>query len=252
MDTDAVTLRFYQELNDFLPSEQKGKEFQVTWAGKRSVKDLVESCGVPHVEVDLILMNGKSVDFQTAVKPGCRLSVYPVFESLDIGPVQRLRPAPLRIPRFVVDVHLGKLARKLRLLGFDTIWSNDGEDDELARIADREERILLTRDRGLLMRSRVSRGVWIRSTDPNRQIREIVEKLDLRAAAEPFGRCSACNGALEPTEEESETNRARLEAPPRVRERETVYRRCAACGKLYWDGDHLPAIKAWMAELGVI
>ena len=118
-----VTIRFYEELNDFLEPSRRKSDIEIVFPERRSVKDLIESFGVPHVEVDLILVNGESVDFSRIVADGDRISVYPVFETLDIGPVTRLRPDPLREPRFVLDVHLRKLARRLRLLGFDVDFS---------------------------------------------------------------------------------------------------------------------------------
>ena len=158
--------RFYEELNDFLPPGRRKVTFVHAWKGTASVKDIVESLGVPHTEVDLILANGESVDFAYRPKDGDRISVYPMFESFDISPAQRLRPRPLREPRFVLDGHLGRLARYLRMLGFDTLWSNDADDEKLAHISQQQTRTLLTRDQGLLKRKDVTRGYWVRSTAP--------------------------------------------------------------------------------------
>jgi len=130
---------------------------------------------VPHTEIDLILVDGRSVRFDRRLRGGERIAVYPEFERFDISPLHRLRPKPLREPRFVADVHLGTLARFLRLLGFDTRYGNGLDDAELAAITSREKRILLTRDVGLLKRRAVVRGQWLRSHDPERQVEEIVE-----------------------------------------------------------------------------
>src|SRR5205085_4125837 len=127
--------RFYEELNDFLPEERRRISFPVEIDRARSVKDAIESVGVPHTEVDLIVVDGVSVDFAHVLRGGERVAVYPVFERLDISPVVRLRPLPLRDPRFVADTHLGKLARHLRMAGFDTLWTNHQDDDEIVRIA---------------------------------------------------------------------------------------------------------------------
>lgn len=153
-----VTIRCYAELNDFLPRQRRYRSFTHPWPGRTSIKDLIESLGIPHTEIDLILVNGKSVDFSYLVQPGDRISVYPVFESIDITPLVRVRPRPLREPRFVLDTHLGKLASYLRLLGFDTVYQNDADDATLARISATEHRILLTQDRGLLKRRLVTHG----------------------------------------------------------------------------------------------
>jgi uncharacterized protein with PIN domain/sulfur carrier protein ThiS len=230
----TVNLRFYEELNEFLPPARRRIEFEHAFPISRSVKDLVEALGVPHTEVDLILVNGRSVDFTYIVQDGDRISVYPVFETIDISPVVRLRPRPLRWSRFVADVHLGKLARLLRLLGFDTLYRSDYRDDELARIAVADGRILLTRDRELLKRSAITRGYWVRTTDPSRQIEEVLARLDLQRAVRPFGRCLRCNGAIGPLG----AGEVPPEVPPRVRLAHDRFWRCADCRQVYWEGSH--------------
>ena len=128
----SVTIRFYGELNDFLPLERRQRDIAVSFVVAPSAKDSIESLGVPHTEVDLILANGVSVDFGYRLADHDRISVYPVFERLDIGGVTRVRPEPLRRISFVADAHLGALARRLRLLGFDTLYDHDWPDDVLA------------------------------------------------------------------------------------------------------------------------
>jgi hypothetical protein len=162
--------RFYGSLNDLLPPVRQGVTFTHSFAGRVSVKDMIESLGVPHPEIELILANGEAIDFAYLVQDGDRLSVYPFFKSLDLFPLLRVRPEPLDEPRFVLDTHLGRLAAYLRLLGFDTCYRNDYPDDELAHIASTEKRILLTRDRGLLKRSAVIHGYCVRNTSPRRQL----------------------------------------------------------------------------------
>src|ERR1019366_5098447 len=152
----VANFRFYAELNDFLLLERRFTEFAYGFLDAAPVKDRIESFGVPHTEIDLILVNGQSVDFAYRVQDGDRISVYPVFEAFDIAGLTRLRPEPLREPRFVLDTHLGKLAAYLRLTGFDTLYQNCWGDEELARISRDEHRILLTRDVGLLKRSAVT------------------------------------------------------------------------------------------------
>ncbi len=166
--------RFYAELNDFLPPPRRGVEVVHEFRGGPSVKDVIESLGVPHTEIDLILADGESVDFSWILREGARVSVYPVFEAIDIAPLTRVRPAPLREVRFVLDVHLGRLARYLRMLGFDARWRNDAPDDEIARVAAAERRVVLTRDAGLLKRRIVSHGYRVREIDPRRQLAEVV------------------------------------------------------------------------------
>jgi uncharacterized protein with PIN domain len=239
MGPSEATFRFYAELNDFLPAERRKVEIPYRFHVPPSVKDAIEALGVPHVEVDLILVNGISVGFDHRLGNGDRVSVYPVFESLDISPAVRLRAAPLRRPAFVVDVHLRRLARFLRLLGFDTLHSNDFEDAELVEISVREGRILLTRDRQLLKHGRVTHGYWVRSTDPVEQAREVVRRFDLADGVRPFSRCPACNGRLEPVDKEAVAD----EIPPKTARWLDEYVRCDGCGKLYWRGTHFERLE---------
>jgi uncharacterized protein with PIN domain len=240
-----VTLRFYEELNDFLPEERRKRDFTVQLESRTSVKDLIESLGVPHVEVDLILADGESVGFGHIVEQTQRIAVYPVFESLDIGEVQHLRPRPLRVPRFVLDVHLGWLARRLRMLGFDCLYENDAGDDRLAQLSADEGRILLTRDRELLKRKVVTRGSWVRATDPAQQVTEILDRLDLRGAIRPFGRCPRCNGTLEEVDAAEVEDRVPAESFAAF----DRFWRCAACGRPYWRGSHVETLEEWMRGL---
>src|SRR5688572_2235611 len=142
--------RFYEELNDFLPRERRKRSFEHAFDGTPSVKDRIESLGVPHTEVDLILVDGEPVDFAHRLRGGERVAVYPMFERFDVAGLTRVRAEPLRDPKFVLDVHLGRLAAFLRVLGFDCVYFNDLHDDEIVRIARAERRIVLTRDIGLL------------------------------------------------------------------------------------------------------
>lgn len=226
--------RFYAELNDFLPPGRRYITFAHSFEYRTAVKDLIEALGVPHTEVDLILVNGESVDFAYWVQAGDQISVYPVFESIDITPLVRVRPQPLREPRFVLDTHLGRLAAYLRMLGFDTLYRNDLADDELARISSREHRILLTRDPGLLKRSIVTHGYWLRETNPQRQLTEILRRFDLIEAITPFQRCLRCNGLLQPIAKEAVSDRL----PPRARQLYDEFHICQVCGRVYWKGPH--------------
>lgn len=228
-----VTVRVYGSLNDFLPAHRR----QVTWPrvvdGHRSVKDLIESLGVPHPEIDLILVNGVSVPFDYAVQSGDRIAVFPQFIIFDIGTLTRVRPRPLDTVRFVADVHLGKLARYLRLIGLDTAYRADVDDAALAELADREGRILLTRDQGLLKRRMVTHGYFIRETHPHGQLVEVLRRfgpLDLQ----PFSRCLRCNNLLREVPK-SAVDSALL---PRTRQHYDRFEACSGCGRIYWKGSH--------------
>ena len=158
----TADFRFYEELNDFLPPELRKRTFTYTFNGTPAVKDAIEAIGIPHSEVDLVLIDGQSVDFARHLRHGVRVAVYPMFERLDVTRVTRLRPRPLRRIRFVLDVHLGTLARYLRLLGFDTLYRNDYDDHQIVRLAHEDARIILTRDLGLLKHGAVTHGRWVR------------------------------------------------------------------------------------------
>ena len=240
-----VWFRFYAELNDFLPAARRQVTFTHAFSGLVAVKDMIEALGVPHTEVDLVLVDGQSVDFSYLVQEGDRISVYPVFEAIDIASLVRVRPDPLREPRFVLDTHLGQLASYLRMLGFDTLYRNDYADDELARISSQEGRILLTRDRGLLKRAQVTHGYCVRTTDPRRQVVEVLRRFDLFGAVAPFQRCMRCNGVLEPVDKAAVAERLL----PRVREDFEEFRRCRGCGQVYWKGSHYDRMRAFVARV---
>ena len=229
-----IWIRFYAELNDFLPVEKRQVTIAHAVKERATVKHVIEALGVPHTEVDLILVNGESVDFSYLVQDGDRISVYPVFESFDISPLLRVRPLPLREPRFVLDGHLGKLAGHLRMLGFDTLYRNDAEDEVLAELSRGERRILLTRDRGLLKRSIVTHGYHVRETDPERQLAEVLRRFDLFGAIAPFRRCMRCNRVLEPVRKADVVDR--LE--PKTRLYYDEFAICRACDRVYWKGSH--------------
>lgn len=215
------------------------RAFPVELAGHETVKHLIEMLGVPHPEVDLILVNGQSVDFDYLVRGGDRVSVYPVFESVDIRGISKVRPEPLRSPRFVLDNHLGRLAGYLRLLGFDCLYRNDYQDRELAEISARQERILLTRDRGLLKRKIVTRGYLVRSDQPLKQAEEIIRRFDLASSVRPFTRCSRCNGRLISVEKSEVFD----QLEPLTKKHYNQFTRCKECGQVYWRGSHFQKLE---------
>jgi len=241
----CANFRFYQELNDFLVPARRNGDIEYRFDGHPAIKDPIESIGVPHSEVDLILVDGESVGFDYRLRHGDRVAVYPMFESLDISPLQKLRPAPLRRSTFVVDVNLGKLARRLRMLGFDTAYGNRLEDREIVDIARRERRIVLTRDRRLLFRKRVTHGYWVRSDDPDTQLKEVMLRLDLKRQVQPLRRCLDCNGEIEAVEPEQIW--AQLE--PMTRRYYNRFYRCCQCQKIYWQGSHVEQMSGAIRRL---
>ena len=227
-------MRFYEELNDFLPEERRKRDLAIEIDRSRSVKDAIESFGVPHTEVDLVIVDGHSVDFTHLLTGGERVAVYPMFEALDISPLARLRPRALRDPRFVADVHLGKLARHLRMAGFDTLWTNHWFDHEIVRLSLSERRTILTRDKGMLHRREVERGYFVRATESEAQLAEVLRALQLERLVAPFTRCRECNTILEDVPKEAVVDRL----PEKVRGFYERFKRCPGCERVYWEGTH--------------
>jgi uncharacterized protein with PIN domain len=245
MSPFTATFRFYEELNDFLPPHRRKVRFPATFDDSPSVKDTIESLGVPHTEIDVILVNGLSIDFSYRLHDGDDIAVYPVFESLDVTNVTRLRPAPLRTAAFICDVHLGRVARILRILGFDTLYHNDYSDHEIVTIASSDHRIVLTRDRGLLKHSAVTHGYCVRSTEWREQTHEIIERFDLRKAAAPFTRCAVCNGIIARVEK----NEIIGLLEDQTKQCYEAFSRCRSCGKIYWEGSHFVKLRELVGEL---
>ncbi len=241
----VATFRFYEELNDFLAAHRRRREFSAPCARAATVKHMIEALGVPHTEVELVLVNGESVGFDRLLRDGDRVAVYPKFEALDITPLLRVREVPLRRMRFVADAHLGGLARLLRLTGFDTLYDNGYADDVVASVAVGDGRIVLTRDRELLKRRAITHGCFIHALKPSQQVRELFERLDLAGSARPFTLCLDCNAPLrsiEPAEAEPRI-------PPMVRGRYRRYSTCDVCERVFWEGSHWRRMRALVDDL---
>ena len=230
----SATFRFYAELNDFIAPERRGREFTCGCARAATAKHMIEALGVPHTEVELVLVNGQSVGFGYALRDGDHLAAYPKFEAFDVTPLLRVRDHVLRETRFIADAHLGGLARLLRMTGFDTLYDNALRDDEIERIAIAQGRIVLTRDRELLKRRGITHGCYVRQLRNELQLREIFDRLDLARSARPFTRCLSCNGTLRTV---AKAQVASL-LPPGVRERHERFAVCDGCARVFWEGTH--------------
>jgi len=245
MNEKYITIRFYEELNDFLPPENHKKDIYLPFFNQPTIKDIVESFGVPHTEIDLILANGKSVDFNYHINTLDRISVYPKFECFDIQTITKLRKNPLRENRFILDVHLGKLAKYLRLLGFDTLYQNNLEDKYIIRLSNNQERIILTRDVGILKHSAVLHGYYIRSDQPGEQVKEVIQRFDLIDNIQPFSRCLSCNGELKPVEKKDIEHRL----DPATNRYYNEFYLCASCEKIFWKGSHYKEMLIFLRNL---
>jgi len=230
----VVTVRLHGRLKDFLAPEKRGLEvLQVAPQGSPSVKDLIESLGPPHPEMDRVHVNDEPVGFSHRVTPGSRVEAWPALQHVE------------GMPRFVLDVGLGRLSGFLRMLGFDTLWRNDFADEELARISSTEQRVVLTRDIGVLKRGEVVLGYFPRETDPAEQLVEVVRRYGLTARMKPFSRCIACNATLSPAEPHEVTGRV----PEGVAERYSRFQQCPDCRRVFWAGSHQERMQALVNRL---
>jgi hypothetical protein len=248
---DQAVFHFHDELNDLLPRRLRGKPVRHAFDWRASIKDMVESLGVPHTEIELIVAGGSAVGFDYIVQPEDDIHVYPRFDAVTAPGAVRLRPPQPAPPRFVLDVHLGRLAAYLRMLGFDAVYGDtnnhavDFDDAALAAIAHDEQRILLTHDIGLLKRSIVIYGYWLRSMEPRHQLEEVMRRFDLRRYVEPFRRCLKCNGLLVPVDKQQVLDRLQPDTARYVDE----FHQCQQCGQVYWKGVHTDRMQKLIDEV---
>lgn len=239
MAIKTAFLRFYEELNNFLPQDKRKKTIEYSFYIPCSIKDAIESQGIPHTEVDLIIKEGESIDFSYLLKDKDRIAIYPKFESLDISKLNRIRSEPLRSIKFILDVHLGKLTRYLRLCGFDSLYENNLEDTTIINIAKDENRIILTRDKGILKNSKVTHGYWLRSDNPEEQLKEVVQRFDLENKISLFTRCTVCNGKIRKVNKKSIEKDLLAGTKSFYKE----FYQCSNCNKIYWKGSHYTNMK---------
>jgi hypothetical protein len=233
-----ATFHLHGALNDFLPPWKKDQPLSLVFNPDQSVKHLVESLGVPHTEIGAVLVDGSPVNFDYLVRAGELVEIDPIEDEVGAG-------RSIAEFHFVVDNHLGRLACYLRMLGFDTLYRNDFADAELAHIAEEQGRILLTRDRRLLMRKQVQRGCCLRSLMPQQQLLEVVRRYHLRGHFVPFRRCMRCNGILQPVTKKAVLNR--LE--PLTRKYFDEFRICPDCQQVYWNGSHYQQMRRLIQDL---
>jgi len=241
--TKFVDLRFYGTLNDFLHRNRRQVTFRHSYMGFPTVKDIIESVGVPHVEVSLILVNDNIVNFDFHPKIGDRISCYSRFHSIDVGPINLLQDEP-KEPRFILDVHLGKLAKYMRVMGFDTLYQTDYSDDEILEIALEENRIILTCDLGILRNGMAKWGYYIRSRVSKVQLVEVMDTFSLREKSNPFSRFTKCNGLVEVVPKEQIVDRLY----PQTSKFYNDFFRCSSCKQIYWEGSHFKSIKKFINE----
>ncbi len=240
-----VNVRFYAELNDTLPPEIRAREFPVAIGDGATVRGVLAGFGMMPERIDLVLLNGISTGLDTPVHDMDRVSFYPVFESFDITNLTRVRPVPLRSPRFVCDVHLGKLASLLRMLGFDTMYTSHYADATLIDISLTQDRTLLSMDRALVHQPALTRAQRILSPHPREQLMETIRRFDLSGCLHPFTRCTLCNESLEEIPKGAVEHRL----PPGVRETYEEFFHCRNCDRVYWKGSHYEKMEAYIRTL---
>jgi uncharacterized protein len=234
----TVRLNFRGDLDFFLGPRTRGRSIERNLSEKTSVKDLIESCGVPHTEVDLILVNTEPVDFCKVLGNEADLDIYPI-DSKRLTFFQEKRLQMRHIQMFVADGHLGKLVRDLRLLGIDVAHNPTAEDRQLVGVAASENRALLTRDRRLLMHAAVRHGYYLRSQNPLEQTVEVLRRFDVKNALTPFSRCLRCNTLLQPAEKAEVIS----QLEPLTKIYYEKFRRCAGCRQIYWSGSHFEKLQ---------
>lgn len=227
----SAHFRVHGALNELVTPQRRHRAFDVVCPEHATIKHTAEALGIPHTEIGIVLLDGHRSDL------ACRV---PASGTVELHPA-----APPGAPlRFVADVHLAGLARRLRLLGFDCVLAGDGPDDVIARLAEHEDRIVLTRDRELLKHRRVARGRLVRALRTDAQAREVLDALDLRGQLRPFTRCLECNGELR----EALAGEVVDRVPPAVAQVQREYARCAGCGRVYWPGSHWRRLSALVDE----
>jgi uncharacterized protein with PIN domain len=224
--------RFHGELNDLLPALLRHRAFQRTAAQHATVRHAIEALGVPHTEFGTVLINGH------VAEPGRQICDSDLIEAYPAAFIAAAGGSPE--PRFLADAHLGGLAKRLRLLGFDTLLASNAPDRALAELADTERRILLSRDRELLKHRRVAQGRYVRALGTDEQMREVVSHFGLRGRLRPFSRCLECNSALR----EATRSEVAEGLPRSVAASQQRFTVCTGCNRVYWPGSHWERLRA--------
>lgn len=232
-------IRFHGELNDLIPRPMKHRAFGFRSAEHATIKHAIEAFGVPHTEIGRVLVDGVEAALERAVGPDDAIEVFPAPQR---DPEAESRAAA---PTFLADAHLGGLARRLRLLGFDTILADDAPDHLLAALVDGNGRVLLSRDRELLKHRKVTQGRYVRAQRTDAQLQEVVRQFALWPRVRPFTRCLECNAPLRPARREEVA--ARL--PPDVVATHESFTLCTGCGRVYWQGSHWRRLRAVVEAL---
>jgi len=243
----SIKISFSQDLQPLLRRDERGPLVEYRLQRRASIKDILESLGVPHTEIGAIQVEDRTLDFEFIPEPGLEIRVAGIEAPFEVTRPSRLRPEPLPAVRFVVDVNVGRLAALLRLTGFDAAYENGLRDNEIADLAHREQRIVLTRDRALLKRNKIDYGRLVRATYPEEQLLETLRFFGLTGPFDFFSRCLLCNCKLQPVAKAAILHR--LE--PKTRKYFNTFKTCPACDRIYWRGSHCDAMAAKLKKAGL-
>ena len=242
-----LTIIFPEEFRRFVRPRKRDLNIRYVVDRKTSVKDIIEALGVPHTEVGRITAGGESVGFDWIPTDSNRIHIRPITPPFDVTKPSFLRPIPFSGLRFIVDVNVGKLALLLRILGLDTEYTNTLGDREIAERAESEQRIVLSKDTGLLKRNQVVFGRHIQSVRPDDQLVEVVRFFGIQGPFQPFSRCLRCNQVLEPVEKADILHRLQ----PKTKKYFNRFKTCPDCDRIYWNGSHLDLMKERLAKAGI-
>jgi uncharacterized protein with PIN domain len=242
---NLAKFRFYAELNAFISPSYRYRSFTYHYPDDATLKHVIEALGVPHTEVELVVVDSKPANLSDRMQEGMYVSVFPHFHSFELNSHGEHVHPNMPNEKFIADAHLGMLAKYLRMLGFDVLYRNSYSDAEVATIASQEDRIVLTRDRDLLIRKDIVRGCYLHSTACNEQLCEVFSRYGLAAAVQPFTRCLACNGLLHPIDKKQVLDRI----PKTSSEHYDDYFECDGCRRIYWEGSHVVRMRAKIAEI---
>jgi len=239
----SATFCFHKSLTDFLSPSLKHAAISYKFNGAPAIKDAIEAIGIPHTEVHIIVVNNCQVGFDYSLTDNDEVQVFPFEASREVLKNMLLqKPAQVK---FILDVHLGKLAKSLRMLGLDAMYKTNLSDKTIAEIAALEDRIVLTRDVGLLKHRAISYGYWLRSQNSEEQLSEVIKRYNLASEIKPFTKCIACNGDIIQVSKE-----AVLESlPAKTKEYFNEFFQCKNCKRVYWKGSHYERMIEFIKQL---
>lgn len=244
---NEIVIDLDRSFDFFRPKDGAGMEIRASLDRRASVKDIIESCGIPHTEVGYMGMNGKEVDFSHIPRSPGRLTVRSIPTPFDVERPSFLRPEPLSALRFIADANVIRLGQLMLILGFDVELCRTGSDKDIADKAQALGRILLTRDTALLKRKKIIFARRIRADLPYDQVSEVVHFFGLEQKTAFFSRCTACNTLLVPKAKDEILHL--LE--PKTRMFFHRFFQCPECGRMFWRGSHVENMREKFSTLGI-